>query len=147
MISWRDVLVGAMVLAATLTAKAAIDEAKSLIGPSAYDWTKISARKTEVGEVRSFFHGRTATLDDLELHVTTLNPGKESHPPHRHPNEEMIIVKEGTVEALVDGQWTRLGPGSVIFNASNVLHGLRNVGATPAIYHVINWKTEKTPKE
>jgi len=147
MISRRDILVGAIVLAATLTAKAAVDEGKALIGPSAYDWAKISARKTEVGEIRSFFHGPTATLEDLELHVTTLNPGKESHPPHQHANEEMIIVKEGTVEALVDSQWTRLGAGSVIFNASNTLHGLRNVGATPATYHVINWKTEKTPKE
>ena len=142
MISRRDVLVAAIAMGVALTARAAMDDAKSLIGPSAYDWTKIAPRKTEVGEVRSFFQGPTATLDDLELHVTTLNPGKESH-----PNEEMIIVREGTVECLVDGKWTRLGPGSVIFNASNVLHGIRNVGETAATYHVINWKTDKTPKE
>jgi quercetin dioxygenase-like cupin family protein len=82
----------------------------------------------------------------LELHVTTLNPGQEPHPPHRHPNEELVILREGTVEALVNGDWKRLGPGSVIFNASNQLHGLRNVGTVPAIYHVINWTTAATPK-
>ena len=59
----------------------------------------------------------------------------------------MIIVREGTVETLVDGEWKRVGPGSVIFNASNVLHGLRNVGDGPATYHVINWKSDRTPKE
>src|SRR5215475_10450879 len=147
MIHRRDISVAMVVLVATLGARAAVDEAKAMIGPSVYDWTKIPARKTEVGEVRSFFRGPTKTLQELELHVTSLDPGKASHPPHKHPNEEMIIVREGTVEALVDGEWKRVGPGSVIFNASNVMHGLRNVGDTPATYHVINWKSDQTPKE
>jgi quercetin dioxygenase-like cupin family protein len=43
------------------------------------------------------------------------------------------------VEVLVNGEWKRVGPGSVVFNASNVLHGLRNVGDVPAVYHVISW--------
>ena len=80
-----------------------------------------------------------ATLDELEMHVTTLNPGQTSHAPHKHPNEELVIVREGTVEVLVQGEWKRLGPGSGIFNASNELHGLRNVGTTPTTYHVVNW--------
>ena len=147
MISRRDLLVAVVAMGVALSARAGVDEAKNLIGPSVYDWTKIAAQKTEVGEMRSFFRGRTATLEELELHVTTLNPGKESHPPHKHPNEEMIIVREGTVECLVAGEWKRVGPGSVIFNASNVLHGIRNAGDGPATYHVINWKTERTPKE
>jgi quercetin dioxygenase-like cupin family protein len=73
--------------------------------------------------------------------VTTLNPGMASHPPHQHANEELVIIREGTVEALVQGEWKRVGPGSVIFNASNQLHGLRNVGTGPATYHVINWSS------
>jgi hypothetical protein len=40
-----------------------------------------------------------------------------------------------------------VGTGSVIFNASNVMHSLRNVGDMPATYHVVNWRTDKTPKE
>ena len=54
---------------------------------------------------------------------------------------ELVIVKEGTVEALVNGKMERLGPGSVIFNASNELHAIRNVGDVPATYHVINWSS------
>jgi quercetin dioxygenase-like cupin family protein len=73
------------------------------------------------------------------MHVTTLKPGIASHEPHRHPNEEIVVIREGTVEVLIDGTWKRVGPGSVVFNASNSLHGLRNVGTTPAVYHVINW--------
>ena len=44
----------------------------------------------------------TATLDELECHITTLNPGETPHPPHKHPDEELVIVKEGTVESLVN---------------------------------------------
>jgi uncharacterized cupin superfamily protein len=112
-----------------------------VIGSSVYDWNTIPVTKTNVGEVRSFFRGPTATLDELELHVTTLNPGMASHPPHKHPNEELIIIREGTVETLSNGVWKRVGPGSVIFNASNQLHSLRNVGTVPATYHVINWSS------
>jgi quercetin dioxygenase-like cupin family protein len=86
-------------------------------------------------------------VERLEVHETTLNPGKSPHPPHRHPNEEMILMEKGTVEALVNGEWKRVGPGSVVFFASNQLHGLRNVGADAAVYHVVNFKTSETPTE
>ena len=56
-----------------------------------------------------------------------------------------MIIREGNVETLSGGVWKRLGPGSIIFNASNSLHALRNVGTTPAVYDVINWKSATTP--
>jgi quercetin dioxygenase-like cupin family protein len=129
-----------------LAAAPAIPQTPALMQSSAFDWNSIPAKETKVGSVRAFFKAPTATLEELELHVTTLNPGEMPHPPHRHPNEEMVIVKEGMVEALVNGEWKRLGPGSVIFNASNQLHGLRNAGSVLATYHVVNWKTAATPK-
>jgi len=113
---------------------------------SLFDWNAISAKPTAVGSVRQFFRSPTATLDELECHVTTLNPGAQSHPPHKHPNEELVIVREGTVEVLMNGEWKRVGPGSVIFNASNQLHALRNVGTGPATYHVINWQSPGSKK-
>ena len=38
-------------------------------------------------------------------------------------------MQQGTVETLSNGEWKRVGPGSVIFNSSNQLHGLRNAVA------------------
>ena len=35
-------------------------------------------------------------------HVSTLPVGQSPHPPHKHPDEEIVIIKEGTVEALVE---------------------------------------------
>jgi quercetin dioxygenase-like cupin family protein len=147
MFSKRDLAVSLIAISGTLCALAAVDAVKPIIGASVFDWNSFEVHKTEVGESRSIVKGPTATLDELEMHVTTLNPGMEPHPPHKHPNEELVLLDKGTVEALVDGQWKKVGPGSVIFNTSNVLHGLRNVGSTPAQYHVVSWRTDKTPKQ
>ncbi len=143
MITRRDIVIAAAASFFTACVAVAYQE-KNVIGSSVYDWTAMTAHKTEVGEVRSVLRGPTATLDELEIHITTLNPGLSPHPPHKHLNEELIIVRDGTVETLLNGEWKRAGPGSVIFNASNQLHGLRNVGAGPATYHVINWSSPGT---
>ena len=76
---------------------------------SVFDWNKIEMVKTEKGGLRNFFDTRTETLEQLEVHVTTLNPGITSHVPHQHPNEEMIIVKEGVVEELVSSEFKSRG--------------------------------------
>jgi mannose-6-phosphate isomerase-like protein (cupin superfamily) len=124
-------------------ARAAADP--PVMSSTVVDWTALTGRSTEFGLVRQVFKAPTATLVELECHVSTLNPGLSSHAPHRHPNEEMIIVQQGTVEVFSEGKKTRVGPGSVIFHASNHLHGLTNVGDTPATYHVINWRSSTTP--
>ena len=107
----------------------------------ALDWNAIPAKPTRMGEVRQFFQMRTTLLDELECHVTTLNPGMSPHPPHQHREEEMIIVKEGELEAQLASEMVRVGPGSMLFLASNELHGWTNVGSVPATYYVIRIRT------
>jgi XRE family transcriptional regulator, regulator of sulfur utilization len=146
MLTKRDIKVVAITLVGTLGAFAAVsiaaDSAKPILGPTTFDWNQMKVTRTDVGEVRQLIRQPTATLDELEMHVTTLNPGTTSHAPHTHLNEELVIIRDGTVEVFNGGKWVRLGPGSVIFNASNDPHALRNVGTTPATYHVINWSPD-----
>ena len=145
MITRRDLFVALFAVVVTLGAVAARSQT-SVMHSALFEWNDVTAKKTDVGALRQFFRSPTATLDELELHVTTLNPGVSSHPPHKHPNEELVIIKEGTVEAMVNGELKKAGPGSVIFNASNELHSIRNTGTTPATYHVINWRSPGAQK-
>jgi len=46
--------------------------------------------------------------------------------------DELVIVKEGTVEAQIDGKPHHFAQGSVLFQAANDLHGVKNVGDKPA---------------
>lgn len=145
-ISRRDIVVALVAAAGAWSATAYADSRAAVLGPAVWEWNGLQAKPTDVGALREVVCRPTATLDELEMHVTTLNPGFASHPAHTHPNEELVIVREGEVEVLSGGDWKRLGPGSIVFNASNSPHALRNVGTGPAIYHVINWKSAATPK-
>ena len=143
MFTKRDTIVAAAAVCATLAVVSAQQTPAPLLPSTAFDWAAIPVRETKVGSARQVVRAPTITLDELEIHITTLNPGQTSHPPHQHPNEELLIIKDGTVEALVNGEWKRVGVGSVIFQASNQLHTIRNAGDTPATYHVVNWKARK----
>jgi quercetin dioxygenase-like cupin family protein len=146
MITKRDLLVASIAIGFTATVMYA--KTKIAVMDSAiFEWNDIPVKETKTGAVRTFFRSQTATLDELECHVTTLNPGDSSHPPHKHPEEEIIIIKEGTVEALVNGQMKRVGPGSVIFQASNQMHSIKNVGSKPTTYHVFSWHSPGTMKK
>ena len=141
LVSVRDVVVAASAVAVTLAVGRLARPAPQVMGSAVFDWTTIEAKPSKTGASRAFFRAPTATLDELECHATTLAPGASPHPPHPHADEELIVVKEGTVEALVNGQSRRVGPGSVIFQASHQMHSIRNVGRTPATYHVIKWNS------
>ena len=149
MITRRDIAVALFTVTATCAASALAQQkpAPEKLHSIAYDWNAMTSRANDYGAVRSIVRAPTPTLEELEMHITTLNAGQTSHAPHQHPNEELIILREGTVEALVHGEWKRLGPGSIIFQASNELHGIKNVGTGPATYHVVNWKTTATPQK
>ena len=123
-----------------LTAQGAADKPQ---GSFTLSWEELQARPAN-GKSRSIVRSPTATLDELESHVTVLPAGEASHAPHRHPQEEVIIVREGTVEFFQNGVTTRVGPGGFAFMASMDEHNAKNVGDTPATYFVINWKTPKS---
>ncbi len=101
-----------------------------------FNWEDAPVTRTKVGERRAFFDAPTATLGNLEGHATTLAPGEAPHPPHQHPDEEIVLVKEGSVEVTIGEAVHRGERGSIFFLAANDRHGLRNVGATPATYYV-----------
>jgi mannose-6-phosphate isomerase-like protein (cupin superfamily) len=131
---------------AVLGALATLTAQKQMQKSTTFEWTVLAAKPTTTGARRDVMRAPTPTLDELEIHITTLNVGQVSHPPHQHREEELLIVKEGTVETLQNGKASRLGPGSIIFHSSNDLHNIRNAGTTPATYHVIQWRVPGTAK-
>jgi XRE family transcriptional regulator, regulator of sulfur utilization len=111
-----------------------------------FDWEKLVVTPNAKGVRRAVFDGPTATVDKMHCHITTLNPGEKSGEASKHLQEEVIIVKEGTVEANWNGKSKTGGPGSVIFFAAGATTFLRNAGATPCTYIVLYYYTPLTPK-
>jgi quercetin dioxygenase-like cupin family protein len=101
-----------------------------------FNWADLKFVPTKTGGRRVVFDAPTPALGGFECHITTLNPGESPHAPHRHPDEELLILKEGTVEAMQEGRTNIVTAGGIIFEASNELHGLRNIGTNAATYYV-----------
>lgn len=123
-------------------APAASSSAK--LGSKVWVWEELVAKPNNVGQRREVVDLPTATFEKFESHVTTLNPGVASHPPHKHSREEFIILKEGNLEVFIAGKTHLAGPGSVFFFAANDMHNMRNVGTMPATYLVFNFDTIAT---
>jgi uncharacterized cupin superfamily protein len=88
----------------------------------------------------TLFEGRTAYLQKLHCHLSTLTPGS-GYEPHADPYDVAIVVLEGEVETLQ----RRVVAHSVIFYAEGEPHGMRNVGKKTARYLVFEFHGRKRP--
>ena len=109
---------------------------KTMMHSCVFNWADLAVIPTKIGAVRRVCDNPTPGLANLEGHITTLNPGKSPHPPHRHADEELMIVKEGTLEVMQEGRTNIVTAGGIIFEASNELHGMHNIGTNQATYFV-----------
>ncbi len=109
------------------------------IGSTFVDWAMLPERPTANGTFRAVIDAPAPTLERFELHVTTLNPGKTPHAPHFHPWEEILILKEGSLEVSINGETRPAAAGAVIFFAANDPHTVVNASGAPATYYVINF--------
>ena len=115
------------------------DEAQSLL----IDWNDVAPVKIDKGERRYLVKQPTSMMNEFKMHVTTLNEGMTSHPPHTHIDEEIILVRHGEVEEHIDGELHQVGAGSLIFLRSLVPHGIRNIGQGQAEYYAFRWVPKK----
>lgn len=148
MLTRRDVLVAAVTFSLAVTAIAfAQSISKPVMTSRAFNWNSLKVETTTTGERRQLFDTPTANLARFECHITTLNPGEAPHAGHKHPEEEMMIVKEGTLEAVQNDRTNRVEAGGIVFCASNEMHGLRNAGTNRATYYVFKWYPHDLAKE
>jgi quercetin dioxygenase-like cupin family protein len=124
-------------LVSTLAASPGMAAQTTALPSKVFPYDQLPVREHNGNESRAILSGDLHTGCYVEVHQTRLAPGAMPHPPHHHLHEEMFMIREGTLEVTLNGQTTRLGPGSVGFAGSNDEHGVRNIGTTPAEYFVV----------
>jgi len=99
----------------------------------------------EWGVFVEYFSGESEGAKDILSGTATLNPGFEAHPPHRHAEEEFLMVIEG------EGTWT-LGDkdfpaktGDMLYSAAWDLHGIKNTGDEPLTFVFWKWNSKGLP--
>jgi len=85
------------------------------------------------------FNGPTQQLSALASGLLTLEPGAQPHPPHRHPEEEIMIVTEGEGTILVGGKTYQVANGALMYSESNKLHGVKNTGSHALRFYYMKW--------
>jgi (S)-ureidoglycine aminohydrolase len=92
------------------------------------------------GGRRNYYNRSVSQLVVFEMHTTALNAGKESHPPHTHVGEEIILLTKGNVQMHIDGKLYPLKAGDLVFVDSNVPHALINSGSEQSEYFAFTWR-------
>jgi mannose-6-phosphate isomerase-like protein (cupin superfamily) len=92
------------------------------------------------------FRGATAGVRSWSCHASVLAPQHSPHPPHRHAEEEVLMVLDGEVELeLPDAGWARgderlrLTRGQFVYYPPHFPHTLRTVGNERATYLMFKW--------
>lgn len=92
------------------------------------------------GELRVYYEGSTGQVKSMTAGSLRLKPGMSPHPPHAHPEEEFMVITEGTGEIVVEGRTSKVGPGAMMYCAANKQHGIRNTGSVPLLFFYYKWR-------
>jgi quercetin dioxygenase-like cupin family protein len=99
-----------------------------------------SVTREGYGEARIYFDGSTRQLKALTAGSVLLNAGMEPHPPHQHPEEEILLVTKGSGEITIDGKSHAVASGAMMYCAGGRLHGIRNTGSEPLLFYFYKWQ-------
>lgn len=103
------------------------------------DWKDMVYKPHDHGGVMQLFDVTTVMLKRFDAHITFLTPGMKSHDPHRHINEEIILMIDGEGEMVLGEKKEKISSGDAAWVESGILHNITNIGKKPAIYYAIQW--------
>ena len=97
----------------------------------------------------SLFRGRSANLGLLGCHASVLDPGCQPHPPHRHADEEVLLVLDGEAELELEAagnreqtQRHRGRAGTFAYYPARFAHTIANTSDRPVTYLMFKWTGE-----
>lgn len=114
-----------------------------MIASGVWKWSALEAQKTATGEMRALFAGEAADLSELTVTAVTLRPGQTAGRGSDDQREEMVVVKDGQLTAMIGSETKVLGPGSVAVALAGDAHTWRNAGSAPVTYFVLSFKSRR----
>ena len=124
-------------LALLIPALAAAQQTPKGLPSRVFKYDDLPVRVNGENKSRAVMKGETHAGFPIELHMTELGPGQAPHGPHKHVHEELLMLKDGSLDVTISGQTTHITAGSIVYVASNEMHGWRNPGTDRAQYFVI----------
>jgi quercetin dioxygenase-like cupin family protein len=99
-----------------------------------------------------YFNDATVGTTQSLVGMAVLKAGKEIHPPHKHSDEEFLLITQGEGEWSVKGEVFNAQAGDLLYAAPWDSHGVKNTGREDLVFVVFKWQSGgvnavKKPKE
>ncbi|QHV96813.1 cupin domain-containing protein [Spirosoma endbachense] len=117
-----------------------LERGKKAGGSFWVDWDEVEFKQHDKGGIRRMFDRATAMTKRFEMHVTTLNQGLWSHPPHTHRAAEILLMTDNTAQESIDGKLFSATKGDLIFLESNVPHAIQNTSQGSCTYFAFQFE-------
>ena len=91
-------------------------------------------QENEQGGIRRLFDGGTVMCRRVDIHMTTLNPGRQDHPPHSHRAAELILQVSNNAQGSIDEVRHPVSEGDVVFLDSGTPHAIQNTSQKSCRY-------------
>ena len=93
--------------------------------------------RREVKGIPQCFYDADLSGEPIHVHISEVEAGQRSHPPHRHGGYEAFYMLEGEGTLEIDGESIVLRANEAAVFDPQKLHGLVNHGSRPMRYMVI----------
>jgi mannose-6-phosphate isomerase-like protein (cupin superfamily) len=97
-------------------------------------------------KAHSLFAGTTPNVRAMRCHASVLDPGRQPHHPHRHHEEELLLILDGEADLVLDdpahAEGTvrrRVQRGTFAYYPANFAHTIHNISGAPVTYVMFKW--------
>jgi quercetin dioxygenase-like cupin family protein len=138
-----------LALAACATVPSEMTEATNLAPASeVISEAQASADQADWGTFYSYFTDDTHALSPVLVGVAKIDAGQQIHPPHRHADEEYLMVTQGRGIWTLNGVSTPANQGDILFARAWDYHGIRAADEGPMEFVVFKYsgRASNTPE-
>ncbi len=99
----------------------------------------IPREKADWGTFHAYFTNPTEVLNPVLVGVAKIDAGQQIHPPHRHADEEYLMITKGKGTWYLNGKETPAKEGDILFARSWVYHGVKAADDSPLEFVVFKY--------
>lgn len=99
----------------------------------------VTEDKAPWGSFFPYFTDQTHVLKPVLVGVAKIDAGQEIHPPHRHADEEYLMVTKGQGTWYLNGKETPAKEGDILFARAWDYHGVKAADDSPLEFVVFKY--------
>lgn len=106
----------------------------------------IPADVADWGTFLPYFTDDTHVLKPVLVGVAKIDAGQEIHPPHRHADEEYLMITKGRGEWYLNGETRPAKQGDILFARAWDYHGVKAADDSPLEFVVFKYAGKDSPE-